>query len=203
MPKDGSKTRDKILDAALKLILEQGFGSTSIDNVIEKVGITKGAFFYHFKSKREMAVALIRKFVDNDNEHLIDGKSQVEKFSRDPLQQLLTLISLFEEKFAHLDEPYPGCLYAAFCYQGDMFDEEIRGIIAEQLLLWRQYICDKVYEIMQTRTAKIAIDVESLADLLTTTFEGAFIMSKTLNDPKLVAKHLRHYRNYIELLFSD
>ncbi len=203
MPKDGSVTRDKILDAALKLILQKGFGSTSVDNVIAEVGITKGAFFYHFKSKRDMAVALIRKFVDNDNAHLIDGKSEVEKYSHDPLQQLLALISLFEQQFAELEDPYPGCLYAAFCYQGDMFDEEIRNIIAEQLQRWRQYIVDKVYEIMETRTPKMAVDVESLADLLTTTFEGAFIMSKTLDDPKLVAKHLRHYRNYIELLFSD
>jgi TetR/AcrR family transcriptional repressor of nem operon len=203
MPKDGSVTRDKILDAALELILQKGFGSTSIDNVIEKVGITKGAFFYHFKSKRDMALALIRKFVDNDNAHLVDGKSEVEKYSHDPLQQLLALISLFEQQFAELDDPYPGCLYAAFCYQGDMFDEEIRNIIAEQLQRWRQYIVDKVYEIMETHTPKMVVDVESLADLLTTTFEGAFIMSRTLDDPKLVAKHLRHYRNYIELLFSS
>lgn len=203
MPKDGSATRDRILDTSLELILEQGFGSTSIDNVIAKVGITKGAFFYHFKSKRDMAVALIRRFSDNDYAHLVDGKSHAEKLSRDPLQQLLAFVGLFEEMFGQLDEPYPGCLFAAFCYQGDMFDEEIRGIIATELEQWRHYISDKVYEVMQTRQPRLVVDVESLADLLTTIFEGAFIMSKTFNDPKMVAKHLHHYRNYLQLLFAD
>lgn len=201
MPKNGNVTREKILDTALEMILHQGFASTSIDKVIEKIGITKGAFFYHFKSKREMAVALINKFADNDYTHLVDSKSQAEKLSRDPLQQLLTFVGLFEEMFGQLTEPYPGCLFAVFCYQGDMFDEEIRGIITSELGEWRRYISNKVHDIMQTRTPKVPVDVESLADLMTTIFEGAFIMSKAFNDFSMVAKHLRHYRNYLELLF--
>jgi TetR/AcrR family transcriptional repressor of nem operon len=203
MPKDGSTTRAKILDTALDLILKQGFGSTSIDNVIKKVGITKGAFFYHFKSKRDMAIALINRFAEHDGSVLTEQRERAEKLASDPLQQLLVFIGLFEETFEQLEEPYPGCLFAVYSYQGDMFDDEVREIVNTSLLRWRHYIVNKINETMQTRKPRLEIDVESLADMMTTVFEGAFIMSKTFNDPALIAKHLRHYRNYIELLFME
>ncbi|MDH5648311.1 MAG: TetR/AcrR family transcriptional regulator [Gammaproteobacteria bacterium] len=202
MPRDGSATRDKILDTTLELVLQSGFGSTSIDSLIDRAGITKGAFFYHFKNKQELALALVKRFSDQDYDHLVQGKERAEKLTRDPLQQLLIFVGLFEEMFDQLEEPYPGCLFGSFCYQAELFNDEIKNVIAEELLHWRKYIADKIVEIMKSHPPKLEIDVNSLADMLTTIFEGAFIMSKSLNDPKLVARQLRHYRNYLELLFD-
>jgi len=62
MPKDGSATRDSLLDAAQSLILERGFSGMSLDDIVKQVGITKGAFFYHFKSKNDLGKALIKLF---------------------------------------------------------------------------------------------------------------------------------------------
>ena len=49
----------------------------------------------------------------------------------------------------------------------------------------------------------LEVDLDSLADELTVMFEGAFIVSKTLGEPKVVAQQLVHYKNYLELLFSE
>jgi TetR/AcrR family transcriptional repressor of nem operon len=51
--RNGARTRTAIMDAAQGLILQQGFAATSIDEIIERTGVTKGAFFYHFKSKSD------------------------------------------------------------------------------------------------------------------------------------------------------
>ena len=40
-----------------------------------------------------------------------------EQLARDPLQQLLIFIGLFIEMTDQLEEPFPGCLYASYCYQ--------------------------------------------------------------------------------------
>lgn len=203
MPKDGTSTRTRILEAALELVIQQGFGSTSIDNVIEKVGITKGAFFYHFKTKQDLAMALVEYFAQRDDVHLEDARARSEKLSRDPRQQLLIFVGLFEEAFENLVEPYPGCLFASFIMQGQLFDDSVKGVISEQILKWREYLGGKIRETMQQHKPKLAVDVEALADMFTTVMEGAFIMSKSLNEPGLVAQQLRHYRNYLELLFAD
>ena len=54
-PKAG--VRQKLLDAALSLIREKGYSSTSVDELCTQAGVTKGAFFHHFKSKDALAVA--------------------------------------------------------------------------------------------------------------------------------------------------
>ena len=46
------------------------------------------------------------------------------------------------------------------------------------------------------------MDLASLADGLTSAFEGAFVMPRMLAEPQVMGQQLTHYRNYIELLFS-
>ncbi len=66
---------------------------------------------------------------------------------------------------------------------------------------WRTHVAEKIQEVLAQYTPRVAVDVESLADHFLVTFEGAFILSKTLDEPKLVAHQLEHFRNYLETLF--
>ena len=56
-PKDQGTARRKLLDSALRLIRAQGYSATSVDDLCAAAGVTKGAFFHHFKSKEELGVA--------------------------------------------------------------------------------------------------------------------------------------------------
>ena len=47
-------TRERILDAALDLFIEQGYDKTSLREIAERVGVTKAALYYHFESKEEI-----------------------------------------------------------------------------------------------------------------------------------------------------
>lgn len=52
-------TRDKILHTAFGLFLAQGYENTPVQAIIDAVGIAKGTFYHHFKTKEEMLVTLI------------------------------------------------------------------------------------------------------------------------------------------------
>src|SRR5688500_14647291 len=106
------RTRERILDAAQALILDHGFGSTTVDAVVNRAGITKGAFFHHFASKADLARALVDRYARMDREHLAHHLERAKKMAADPLQQLLLLIAFYEEDFESLDQPFPGCLFA-------------------------------------------------------------------------------------------
>jgi len=54
-------TKQLILTKSLELIYKNGYQSTSIDEIIATTNVTKGAFFYHFKSKEEMGLAIINE----------------------------------------------------------------------------------------------------------------------------------------------
>ncbi len=108
MPRDGSATRLKIMDAAQQMVLDVGLSGTSIEKVIDKAGVTKGTFFYHFKTKHDLAAALIRRYAEDDRHHYNDFMEKAEELARDPLQQLLIFVGLFIEMTEQLEEPFPG-----------------------------------------------------------------------------------------------
>jgi len=201
MASKGENTRERILDSAQTLILERGFAGVSVDQLCQHLGLTKGAFFHHFKSKRELARALIRRFADEGLELFRGNLARARRLSDDPLQQLLILVGLYEELFANLTEPYPGCLLASYVYELQQFDAETRAIINEEFILSRTEVTKLIRAIMEKYPPRQEVDPVALADGFMSAFEGAFILSKSLNEADITVKQLRLYKTAIEALF--
>ena len=60
-----SSVRDKIIDAAWKLFLKQGYKETTVNQIIEASGTSRGAFYHHFHGKEEVLFCIAYYF-DND-----------------------------------------------------------------------------------------------------------------------------------------
>ncbi|GIK51514.1 MAG: hypothetical protein BroJett014_04870 [Planctomycetota bacterium] len=200
MPKDGSKTRTLLLDTALELALENGLASTSIDEILEKAKLTKGTFFYHFKSKDELALELVKRFVEQDHALYLDAIARVESLSRDALQQVLLLCGLAAEMFKDGPEN-PGCLMASYCYEGQLFNEESRKACETQLRQWADWIEGKLNEAAKTRKPAPA-NLRQVAEMFQVIFEGAFILARTYKEPDIIAKQVLAYRDLVEALFN-
>lgn len=55
-------TRRRILDAAVTLFAENGYGETGLADVLNRAEVSKGAFYYHFEAKEAIASAIIGEF---------------------------------------------------------------------------------------------------------------------------------------------
>ena len=202
MSRKGQQTRTRILDEAQDMILDYSFSGMSVDGLISRLGLTKGAFFHHFDSKNDLARTLIQRFADEGNKTLCDMLERSRKLSDDPLQQLLILVGLFVEEFEGLTEPFPGCLLAAYDYEMQQFDEDVRTIISDEFLAWRKILTEQIERIKLRYPPREDVDTGALADMFISTFEGAFIMSKSLRDPAITAEQLKLYRAFISTLFK-
>lgn len=202
MVRDPEKTRTSIMDAAEELVLEYGFSGTTVNAVLEKAGVTKGAFFHHFQSKGDLGHALVQRYADLDARNLHRTLTRAERLSRDPLQQVLIFVGLLKEDMADLVEPFPGCLFAAYCYQAQLFDDATIEVAREAMRLWREKLEEKLRAAAALHGLSADVDLADVADMLMTVFEGAFVLSKTLGDAALVHRQLDHYRRYVELLFA-
>jgi TetR/AcrR family transcriptional regulator, transcriptional repressor for nem operon len=49
-------TKDKLLNAAMTVIRTKGYSATTVDELCENAGVTKGSFFHYFESKEDLAV---------------------------------------------------------------------------------------------------------------------------------------------------
>lgn len=64
--KEAEEQKQAILDAAEILFTTKGYGKTTIMDILEAVGIAKGTFYYHFKSKEDVMDAIIERVVEKD-----------------------------------------------------------------------------------------------------------------------------------------
>jgi len=202
MPIDGKHTRNKILEESKALIYENGFAGTSIDLILANTGISKGAFFYHFKSKNILAKALIEEYAREDKAHLKDGLEKTKNLKDNPEERLLSFLQFFIDGAKNLKEA-PSCLYASYTIEYNQFDDEIKDVIAQSILEWRKTFLDLLNQSKAIEQSRMKIDLTSLADQFVVIFEGGNIVSKALDDSSIVSKQLQHLKNYLELIFYD
>jgi AcrR family transcriptional regulator len=60
-PDVSEERKDQILDAAMNVISKRGYGATRMDDVVAEAGISKGLFYWYFKSKDAVLAALVRR----------------------------------------------------------------------------------------------------------------------------------------------
>lgn len=65
-------SRRQILDVALDLIAERGYAGTPLREIAERMGFTKAALYYHFRTKEDLLVALLAPAAE-DLERLVDS----------------------------------------------------------------------------------------------------------------------------------
>lgn len=202
MPRDGTATKEKILEVAQELVLEYGFGGMSVDQVITAAGITKGAFFHHFKSKNDLASALLVRYIQMDDQLLHELMARAENLSRDPLQQYLIFIGLMEEMLRGLSEPPPGCLIASYIYQLELFSAEIKNAVITGFQEWERVLGDKLAAVFEKYTPRIPVTTKQIYDNLLALFEGGVIMAKLYDKGYVLAEQVGQHKNYVELLFQ-
>ncbi len=203
MAKRGEDRREKILAVAEQLVLQKGFSGVSIDEVLEGAHITKGGFFYHFSGRDDLARGLIERYLEADRDVFESLFERAHTLSEDPLQQMLIFVNLLAEAMENMTYVHPGCLVASYTYASQLFDEDIKALLAGGTLDWRRLFRAQLLKIEQTREAAIEVDLDTLADMLSSVIEGGIILSRVLDDKYVLVNQLKQYRNYLRLLYGD
>ena len=106
--KRGIITENQIMESALALFVQNGYHGTSVKDITEKVGLTKGALYAHFPGKG----ALLLRIIDEFRKRFIDEMERVvSRTDTDAVGRLHRAIS-FSAKFA-IDNPHL-CVFLTF-----------------------------------------------------------------------------------------
>lgn len=202
MTEDAELTRDRILRMAQGLILEKGYGGTSLADIVGALGVTKGAFFHHFGSKDELARALIQRYADRDHLSFHEFARRADALTDDPVQSALLLVGLFEEALAQRERPVRGCLFAAYVYQQAQFEPEVRAFLRTTFDGWVRLFETKFDAALQAKPPRLPVTARDLGEMMVALFEGAIILGRAFEDPKAMARQVRQFRSYLRLLFD-
>ena len=136
----GKRTRSDILQTASRLFALNGYFHTSTSDILESVSISKGAFYHHFRSKEDLALAILERLRLDYQESLIEPVRKVEP-DRRPGEMLNRIVELNQSG------QWFNCLLIARLAQ-EMSQQE--GELARQVVetvnwlieFWREIISD-------------------------------------------------------------
>ena len=201
MPRDGSLTRTRILDAAERLMERNGFAATSVEQILEGAATSKGAFFHHFDSKRALARALVERYVDADLVMLRQGLNAVVDVE-DPVARVIGFLAHYERWADELVSADSACLYIAVLTERDLLDEATSGAVQRAVLTWRQEFVALLRPALAARGVS-DVDPEGLADHLFATFEGGYLLCRSFTSPEPMRTQLRVLRQLVAALLHE
>ena len=90
-------TRQRILDVAVDLFIEHGYAGTSVRDISERIGMTKGSLYYHFASKEDVLNALVKPLLDDLDAFVAEADplsrpSAADRDERALVERLVTLL---------------------------------------------------------------------------------------------------------------
>jgi TetR/AcrR family transcriptional repressor of nem operon len=196
-PQAPSQAKTKLLDASLSVIRTKGYTATTVEDICQAAGVTKGSFFHHFKTKEQLAVEAAAHF----------GKMASQLFDApyrgapDPLDRVLGYIDLRIEILK-------GDLHEFTCLLGTMVQEvydthpDIRMACDQHI---SEHAAEVAKDIEQARTL-YAPDApwtaESLSLYTQAVIQGSLVLAKARLGPAVAVECLKHLRRYVEMLFG-
>jgi TetR/AcrR family transcriptional regulator, transcriptional repressor for nem operon len=190
--------RTRLLDAAMQVIRAQGYSATTVDDICGAAGLTKGAFFHHFKSKEDLAVAAAAHFSEMA-ERLFAGAPYREL--ADPLDRVLGYIDF---RSAIIDGPIPEftCLLGTMVQEAYDTHPAIRQACDTYIGVHATGIAKDIEAAKAVYAPNASWSAESLALYTQAVLQGAFVLAKAKGGPEVARDCVAHLRRYIEFLFQ-
>jgi TetR/AcrR family transcriptional repressor of nem operon len=197
-PRPHSPTKEKLLNAAQRLMLAKGFAATTVDEICETAGLTKGSLFHYFESKEELGKAALDRFVGAKAQAM-----QQAPFLKkhDPLQRVYGYLD-FMIQMSKAQEAQHGCLLGNFAQELSDTHPAIRSQCAMHFAQWAKTFRRDLDAAKAKYAPKASFDTQSLAEHLIAVLEGALILAKAKQEREPVAEHLRHFKRYLKSLFE-
>lgn len=188
----------KLLDSALSVIRRKGYAATTVDDLCATAGVSKGAFFHHFKSKEDLAVAAAYYWEETTNAFFAAAPYHGPK---EPLDRVLAYID-FRKSILQGAVPEFTCLVGTMVQETYESYPAIRDACNASITGHASSLVPDIKAAMKERGVSLPMSAESLALHFQAIIQGAFVLVKAGDDVSIAAESLDHLRLYIELLFQ-
>lgn len=194
----GELARIRILDTAMDMIRETGFGAMRIDDLCKRAGITKGGFFHHFSSKAELGEAAAHHW-STTTTAFFEAAPYHEP--ADPLDRILAYID-FRQAIMEGNTAEFTCVAGTLAQEVHQSSPAICDAAWQSMSGHAATLVDDIAEAAALHAPDARIDAESLALYTQAALQGAFVLAKGKNDVAIAREMVTHLRRYVELLFG-
>jgi len=169
-------TRWRILEAAMHLFWEKGYGSTSVADILARAGVNSGSLYHFFPGKQDLLVAVLDMYVDGIRPMLLET---AWRGTTDPIEKVWKLMDAYRQALVQTECTY-GCPIGSLALELHEPDPVVRERLAKNFTNWTAAI----EECLDAAGNRVPGDVDkrALAEFVLTTMEGGVMLARSYRD---------------------
>lgn len=190
------RTRSEILNVAFLEIFHRGFQGVSVDEIVDKTSLTKGAFYHQFPTKLELGYALVDEVI---SPMIIDRWIKPLENFKNPLvgmlKQMDQLIGKSNPKNLKL-----GCPLNNLVQEMAPIDKEFKKRLQNALNLWISETEKHLLRAKKQGYLKADANTKEIAYFIVMAHEGFYGIIKGLDDPKAFNTLFQSLKKYFRTI---
>ncbi|MGO8765398.1 MAG: TetR/AcrR family transcriptional regulator [Limisphaerales bacterium] len=196
---DLPETKRKLVDAGVKLMRACGFNATTVDEICEAAGVTKGGFFHYFKSKEDIAKAAVTRFYERKAKDFQDAPFR--KLA-DPLDRVFGRLDFAKEAAGGDRHLTKGCLIGMFAQELSFTNPELRRTCRDTFSRIAEDFEADLAEAKRIHAPKAGFNPKNLAMLYVSIVQGSLMLSKASGSNDVLLENIEQFRSYLQNLFG-
>lgn len=177
--KKSERTRQYIIERTAPVFNKKGYAGTSMSDLTEATGLTKGAIYGNFENKDEVALAAFTYNV----EQITLTISQMMESRTTPWEKLMVFPEFYRSAFKK-EFLTVGCPIANTAPEADDTHPELRHLVNKTIIQWDKSVQKLVQRGIETGQIKAGTNPSAIASLMICLIEGGLLITKTTGNIK-------------------
>jgi TetR/AcrR family transcriptional repressor of nem operon len=194
--RDPDVTRNKLLKAAFEEIYRRGFQAASLDTILAKAGVTKGALYHHFPDKASLGYAVVDEVVKG---LLLERWGVLEPPSGDPVTALQRILRRRATRLT-TREVELGCPLNNLAQEMSPLDQRFRREVNATFDIWTDAVAKDLTRGQAEGTVRKDVDARKIAAFVVASIEGSFGLAKGAQSPAMLRSNLKVLSSFLESL---
>jgi len=192
--RDPERTRKLLLQAAFREIHKSGFHNADLDTILAATGVTKGALYHHFDSKKALGYAIVEEVIAVS---LRDKWLRPFGSGADPID---TLIGIVQATSLRLEVVRAGCPLNNLAQEMSQRDERFRRHLANVFHDWQEGTATALRRGQSEGTVRRDLDARETASFLIAMYEGYVMLAKNARDVNVWKVGIRNIVGWLRSL---
>ncbi len=195
--RDPDRTRELLLQAAFDEIHRYGFQAASVDAMLARTGVTKGALYHHFPTKTQLGYAVIEEVI---RPRILQRWGHALQETEDPLAHLIQKLRYEAQHRWLLEALQVGCPVNNLANEMSPIDEGFRQRVEQVFQDWRSLLARMIEQGRRTGHVRTDVNAAQVATFFVAVVEGTMSMAKNAQDPQLVRDNFTLLQTYLAAL---
>jgi TetR/AcrR family transcriptional repressor of nem operon len=193
MATKGEQTREKILLEARQVFKRKGFGTTTINDLLEAAGTTKGNLYFHFADKETLGLEVLRR----EQQSFYRFLDQAFECAA-PIERLENLFHSALDK--NRQQGFVGgCLFGNTALEASDTSPVYAALVQEVFTEWIARVAQVITAAQAAGQIRTDVSPEGLAELVVATIEGGIMQARLQKVENPLKRSLDTLRTVLEV----